>query len=483
MVAHHIASDAWSLQPLLRDLDTAYEARCAGREPSWPALPVQYVDFGRWQRDHLGTEDDPESEIAGQVAYWRTALAELPDELPLPTDRPRPARSSYRGGAVEVTVPAALHRALRGLAHDCGASMFMVAQAAVATLLTRLGAGTDLPFGTPVAGRNDQALDDLVGFFVNTLVLRTDTAGDPTFRELVGRVRETNLAAYAHQDLPFERLVEILNPARSLARHPLFQVMVSYEHLLGGDDQLLGMAAEDVDVAVSESKFDLSFDLTETADGTGITLDLEYSADLFDRTTVEAMAQRFLLVLAAVADAPDRRIGAVEVLTGAERTRLLTDWGSKALAVTPSTLPAVFDAQADRHPGRDRAERRRHPAHLRRAARQGEPARAHADRPRRRAGDAGRRRAAPGRADDRDRARGAQGRRRVPAARPGPADRAARRALRRLPTRRCWSPRRRSRRLPSWACRPCSPPTRAHPTTIRPTWTGWRRCTRPTRPT
>ena len=229
IVLHHIAGDGWSLGPLARDLAALYRARRQGVAAGLSPLPVQYADYTLWQQAALGDENDGASALARQLSFWIEALKDLPDQIELPADRPRPAVSSHRGGHVALSIGADLHRGLAGLARETGASLFMVLQAGLAGLLSRLGAGTDIAIGSPIAGRTDAALDDLIGFFVNTLVLRTDTSGQPSFRELIGRVRGRNLAAYGHQELPFERLVEVLNPARSLSRHPLFQVMLAFE--------------------------------------------------------------------------------------------------------------------------------------------------------------------------------------------------------------------------------------------------------------
>ncbi|WP_235191071.1 non-ribosomal peptide synthetase [Amycolatopsis rifamycinica] len=342
LLVHHIAGDGWSLPPLKRDLDTAYAARLRGQRPQWTPLPVQYADYTLWQREMFGRADAPDSLLGRQAAFWRDTLAGIPDELALPAGRPRPARSTNRGAAVPFTVPADVHRGLRELAHRSDTSTFMVLQAALATLLTRLGAGTDIPLGTPVAGRTDHALEDLAGFFVNTLVLRTDTGGDPTFRQLLDRVREADLAAYAHQDLPFEHLVELLNPPRSLARHPLFQVMLAVYHSGSEPERLLGLDAAYRDTGLRQAKFDLSFDLVETAGG--IDGDLEYSLDLFDEPAARTLTERLVRVLAAVVADPDRPLSRIDVLDSSERDRILRDWGAGA----PLTLsaPTVVDRLA-----------------------------------------------------------------------------------------------------------------------------------------
>jgi non-ribosomal peptide synthetase component F len=230
----------------------------------------------------------------------------------------------------------------------------MVLQAGLAALLTRLGAGSDIPIGSPIAGRTDSALDDLVGFFVNTLVLRTDTSGNPSFRELIGRVRGSNLAAYGQQELPFERLVEVLNPARSLSRHPLFQVMLSFQSAAEVGLELSGLRVTAEAVATASAKFDLSLSLAERrgADGSagGISGVLEYALELFDRSTVEGMADRLVRILAAAVAAPDRRIGTLDILAAGERRRLLEDWNATARAVPSGTLPELFGAQVARTP-------------------------------------------------------------------------------------------------------------------------------------
>ncbi|WP_432071353.1 amino acid adenylation domain-containing protein, partial [Streptomyces sp. AA1529] len=354
LLFHHIAADGWSMGPLARDVVAAYTARAQGGVPQWSELPVQYADYTLWQRELLGDENDPDSLFTQQVGYWRDKLADLPEQVTFPTDRPRPAVASYAGETITFEIEGALHRRMAELARGTGSTVFMVLQAGMAALLTRLGAGTDIALGSGVAGRTDEALDDLVGLFVNTFVLRTDTSGDPGFEELLSRVRESSLAAYAHQDVPFEHLVELLNPNRSTSHHPLFQVALVLQNTDQGDFTLPGLQVSTTEADPGTARFDMLLSLTERHDAggnpAGIETVVEYATDLFDRSTVEALFDRWKRLLEQTLNDPAQSIGNAVLLTEAERQQTLTTWNDTAADVRRETLVGLVEEQVARTP-------------------------------------------------------------------------------------------------------------------------------------
>ncbi|MFE2961051.1 non-ribosomal peptide synthetase [Nocardia tengchongensis] len=354
MVIHHIAADGSSLSPLTRDLMTAYTLRAAGQAPAWAPLPIQYADYALWHHQMLGTEDDPGSPAAHQIAYWRAALAELPDHLELPADRQRPAAQSFAGGAVEVHIDAETHHALRELAHTHQATLFMVVQTAVAVLLARLSGTADIPIGTPVAGRADTALDDLIGMFVNTLVMRTRVDSGDSFETHLVRQREVALSAFAHADVPFERLVDVLAPERTAARHPLFQVGLSFQNLAPVSFELPGLTVTALDVDLGISQFDLHWILSDAYDETGRPLGLSghitYAADLFDEHTAAEIGDRFTRLLAALTTDAARPVGDLDLLRSDEHQRLRDSWATEHEIPTATTLPGILATAVARYP-------------------------------------------------------------------------------------------------------------------------------------
>ncbi|WP_197321891.1 non-ribosomal peptide synthetase [Saccharomonospora sp. NB11] len=354
VVVHHIAADGWSLAPLRHELAVAYRARCAGEQPGWEPLPVQYADYTLWQREFLGSAEEPDSTWTRQLDYWRRELAGLPERIELPTDRPYPAEASHEGDTLTFRWDDKLHEGLARVARECDVSMFMVLDAALAVLLGRLGAGDDIPLGVANAGRDDEATENLIGFFTNTLVLRHRLSDRQTFRELLAAVRERTLDALAHRDIPFDALVDSLRPTRSMAHHPLIQVMLSWQTVSDETLDLPGVTAEPMVVGTKTARMDLSFLLYEhlDTDGSPRGLDggIEYNADVFDAETVRTMVQRLRRVLLAMVADPDQPIGKVDLLTSGERHRVLEEWNGTTSTVPDEGLPELFRAQVARTP-------------------------------------------------------------------------------------------------------------------------------------
>jgi amino acid adenylation domain-containing protein/non-ribosomal peptide synthase protein (TIGR01720 family) len=362
-VVHHIAADGWSITPLVADLGVAYASRCAGKAPEWGPLPVQYADYTLWQRAQLGDLDESNSRISQQLQFWEQALAGMPERLALPTDRPYPLVADQSGARVAVDWPAELQLQVAHLARDYGATGFMVMQAALSVLLSKLSANSDVAVGFPIAGRRDPALDLLVGFFVNTLVLRVDLAGDPSVADVLAQVRTRSLAAFDHQDVPFEVLVERLNPTRSLTHHPLVQVMLAWQNVPGQSGELDGgLALGDLEVTqlpldTHTARMDLSFSLaerwTDVGEPAGIGGTVEFRTDVFDTASIETLIERLQRVLEAMSADPARRLSSIDVLDADEHLRLDTIGNRAALTAptaTPASIPALFDVQVSRDP-------------------------------------------------------------------------------------------------------------------------------------
>ncbi|MBW0274551.1 hypothetical protein ATM97_21450 [Nocardia sp. MH4] len=347
VVVHHISADGSSMGPLARDVMTAYAARAAGSSPAWRAPAVQFADYTLWQRDRLGSPDDPEALSARQLAYWTDTLAGLPDRLELPADRPRPPVASLRAGTVARTVDPELRAGLERLAAARRCSLFMVLHSALAVLFARLGGTTDIALGTPVAGRGVAELDEVVGMFVNTVVLRTEVPAALPFTDLLDRVRRTDLDAFAHADVPFENLVDLLEPTRSAARHPLIQAMLIFQNLGRAEFALPGLGVEALELDQQSLRFDLS--VTVGDDGAeGLAVRLGYATDLFDPSTAARFADRWLRILRAVVANPAVPVGDIGLLDARERTIL--PGAALPAVVAPAVLPDLLAAAVTTNP-------------------------------------------------------------------------------------------------------------------------------------
>ncbi|MCL4532020.1 MAG: amino acid adenylation domain-containing protein, partial [Actinobacteria bacterium] len=345
LVLHHIASDGWSQGVLFRELGDLYRAYSQGEPSPLPELPIQYADYALWQREWLRGEV-----LEEELGYWRERLADSPPLLELPTDRPRPAVQSYRGATQSILLPEGLVQQLEALSRQEGVTLFMTLLAAFQTLLSRYTGQEDIPVGCPVAGRTQAETEGLIGFFVNTLVMRTDLSGDPSFQELLSRVREVTLGAYAHQDLPFERLVEELHPERNLSHNPLFQVALAFENTPPSSLKLPGLVVNPVEVDTATAKFDLTL-YVYPLDGKTLKATLEYNTDLFDDSTISRMLGHIQTLLEGVVADPDQKLSTLPLLTEAERHQLLVEWNDTYTDYPRDRcIHQLFEEQVDRTP-------------------------------------------------------------------------------------------------------------------------------------
>ncbi|RJS13574.1 non-ribosomal peptide synthetase, partial [Corallococcus sp. H22C18031201] len=341
---HHIVSDGWSMGVLVRDLAASYSAFSAGREPRLPALPVQYADFAAWQREWLQGEA-----LDAQLTYWKQQLSGAPSALELPTDRPRPPVQSHRGATVPVQVPPALAESLKALAQREGATPFMLLLAAFQLLMARYSGQDDVNVGSPIAGRTHEEAEGLIGFFVNTLVLRARVKPRASFRELLAQVRTTSLAAHEHQHLPFEKLVEVLQPVRDLSRSPLFQVVFVLQNAPAEALRVQGVSFQAFPLEGNSAKFDLTLSLDESP--RGFTGNIEYSTQLFDASTVQRMAGHLGVLLEAIVQQPDTSVAELPLLTASEREQLLVAWNDTRVDFASNVaIHQVVAEQARRAP-------------------------------------------------------------------------------------------------------------------------------------
>lgn len=342
LVMHHIASDAWSLNLLLNELGRLYTSYATGLDTNLPPLPIQYGDFAQWQKDWL-----KEDNLNNHLQYWKEQLKNIPPLLQLPTDRTRPVIQTYRGARLTYLMPAEMYESLVALGKQNGATLFMTLLATFKILLHRYTGQEEIVVGSPIAGRIRSETENLIGFFVNTLVLRSRLPADLTFQDLLAQMRETALQAFAHQDVPFEKLVEELRPERSLSHSPLFQVMFVLQNIPTQVPEFAGLTFTPMDVETHISKFDLTLYMGKRGDE--FRGRLEYNTDLFDQETMERMLGHFNMLLKAIVARPDQRISELALLTPAEQELMLVHWNNTKSAIgTQQTLHGLFEAQVEK---------------------------------------------------------------------------------------------------------------------------------------
>ncbi|HEY9842832.1 MAG TPA: condensation domain-containing protein, partial [Candidatus Obscuribacterales bacterium] len=340
---HHIISDGWSWRVMMQELEQSYAGFCQGEAVSLPELPVQYADFAHWQREWF------QSEVFGtQLGYWKQQLAHAPVLLQLPTDRPRPAIDSYRGARVTFRYEHELMTALQNMAQREGVTLFMLLLAAFQVLMHRYSQQSDICVGIPIANRRLQEVEPLIGFFVNTLVIRGDLQGEPAFRDFLAQIKERCLGAYAHQDLPFEKLVEELNPKRSLSHHPLFQVLFVLQEVAPEAFALPGLQTRAEDLGSRLSRFDLAMELIPGENG--LTARIEYSRDLFDDTTIARLVGHYECLLRSVLLQPEAAVASLPLLPDSERMQLLLEWNDTDTDFRKACIHQIFEELAARTP-------------------------------------------------------------------------------------------------------------------------------------
>ncbi|MGL5076750.1 MAG: non-ribosomal peptide synthetase, partial [Waterburya sp.] len=340
---HHIVSDDWSTGILIQEIATLYQAFLSGKPSPLPELSIQYADFAVWQRQWL------QKAQSTQLNYWKQQLGSNPPILNLPTDYPRPIKLTYQGANQSFTLSPSLTEALKALCQKEGVTLFMLLLAAFKVLLCRYSQQADIVVGTPIANRNRAEIEDLIGFFVNTLVLRTNLEGNPSFPELLQRVKQVTLGAYSHQDLPFEQLVEELKPKRHLNRNPLFDVMFALQNAPEEELTLPGLTLSPIDEANQTAKFDLSLDLFETASGLeGV---FEYSTDLFEANTIKRLVGHWQVLLEAIITQPETPILQLPLLTEDEKQQLLVEWNdNQAEYPVDKSIHVLFEEQVAKTP-------------------------------------------------------------------------------------------------------------------------------------
>lgn len=344
-VMHHIISDGWSIGVLMREISILYDAFAHGRPSPLPELPIQYADFAEWQREWLQGDV-----LQEQLAYWQEKLGDQPPVLELPTDRPRPAVQTSRGATLSHMLPPDLMTAVNQLGRETGVTPFMLLLAAFQVLLYRYSGHTTINVGSPIANRTRGEIEGLIGFFINTLVLHADLEEEMSFRDLLAQVKETTLEAYAHQDLPFETLVEAIQPERDMSHSPLFQVMFILQNAPATAQELPGLRLEMIDVETGTATFDLTLSLAEWGDG-GMNAAMEYNTDLFDRATIERLLLHYETLLRGITENPDTAVSRLPLLTEKEQRQILREWNNTARPYPlDQCVHQLFEAQVERTP-------------------------------------------------------------------------------------------------------------------------------------